>query len=99
MRGPAATQARYFLFFRVGLSFTCKRRFQAPKTQVLEIFENTGFSFTFRRTKTEVFHQDGVMHHILMLRKGVLSYFHRFSVFVWTGENALVEIRVDAVFF
>ena len=30
----------------------------------LEIFKNAGFSFTCRRTKTEVFEYDDVMHHI-----------------------------------
>ena len=85
-------------FLRLSLLFTCKRRFLAPETQVFEIFENASFSFTFRRTKTKVFHDDGVIHHILMLRKGVSSYFHRFSVFMWAGENDSSEIRVDAFF-
>ena len=29
----------------------------------------------------------------------MLSYFHRFSVFVWTGENYSNALRVDAYFF
>ena len=29
----------------------------------------------------------------------MLSHFHRFSVFVWTGENDLNTPRVDAYFF
>ena len=29
----------------------------------------------------------------------MLSYFHRFSVFVWTGENDSNTLRVDAYFF
>ena len=31
----------------------------------LKIFENTGFSFTCGRTKTEVFENDDVIHHLL----------------------------------
>ena len=45
-------------------------------------FEYVYFSFTCERTKTVVFEYHGVLHHIprelCMLRKGVLSYFHRF---------------------
>ena len=29
----------------------------------------------------------------------MLSYFHRFSVFVWTSENDSNTLRVDAYFF
>ena len=29
----------------------------------------------------------------------MLSYFHRFSVFMWTGENDSNMLRVDGYFF
>lgn len=29
----------------------------------------------------------------------MLSYFHRFSVFVWMGESDLNTLRVDAYFY
>ena len=29
----------------------------------------------------------------------MLSYFHRFNVFLWTGENDSNTLRVDAYFF
>ena len=30
--------------------------------------------------------------------RGMLSYFHRFSGFMWTGENDSNTLRVDAYF-
>ena len=51
----------------------------------VETFENAGFSTTCRRTKTEVFQYDDVIHHntttsITHALWGLLWYFHRFSV-------------------
>ena len=44
-----------------------KRIFSKTLSRVeVEIFENAGFSFTFGRTKPEVFEYDGVIHHILL---------------------------------
>ena len=55
----------------------------------MEIVENASFSFTNRRTKTDVF--DHKAH-------GMLAYFHRSSVFVWTGENDSNTLRAAAYF-
>ena len=56
-----------------------------------EIFENAGFSFTCGRTKTEIFgkrwcHTSFTTSNTHALW-GMLSYFHRFSVLVWTGQG------------
>ena len=79
-----------------------KRRFQVTNNVGQNApqrgdFENAGFSFSCEQTKTEVFEYDDVIHHIpLALR--MLSYFHRFSAFVWTGENDSNTLRVDGYF-
>ena len=70
----------------------------------VEIFENTGFLTTCRRTKTEVFQYDDVIHHntttsITHALWGLLWYFHRFSVFWWTDQNVSNTLRVDVNFF
>ena len=66
----------------------------------MEIFENAGFSFTYGRTKTEVFEYDDVVHHTLlalrMLRK---RCYVLLSVFVWTAESDSNTLRVVAYFF
>ena len=50
----------------------------------------------------EVFKYVDVIHHytssMTHAPKGMLSYFHCFSFFVWTGENDLNMLRVDAYF-
>ena len=50
-------------------------------------FENAGLSFSCGRKKTEVFEYDDVIHHTAHALYGMLSFFHCFSVSVWTGEN------------
>ena len=70
----------------------------------VEIFENAGFSTTCRRTKTEVFQYDDVIHHNTTISFThalwrLLWYFHRFSVFSWTGQKGSNTLRVDANFF
>ena len=65
-----------------------KRRFSKRALRV-KIVENASFSFTNERTKTDVF--DRKAH-------GMLAYFHRSSVFVWTGENDSNTLRGDAYF-
>ena len=67
-----------------------------------EMFENACFLFTCGWTKTKVFEFDDVIHRILpALRMGAerdAIYFHRFSVFVWTGENDSNTLSADAYF-
>lgn len=95
-------------YLQFGLPSTRIQWKQSPKTHLFKntlqsrVFENTGFSFTCGQTKMEVFKYVDVIHHILLAMthapKGMLSYFHRFSFFVWTGENDLNTLRVDAYF-
>ena len=89
-----------------------KRRFRAPKMQVfykgprVQILENAGFSVTSGRTKTMMscIRTTSITHALYQM----LSYFHRFSVFMWTNEYAIcgrvflkterkknIRIRVD----
>ena len=67
-----------------------------------EIFENACFLFTCGWTKTKVFDHTSYIHLILpALRMGAerdAIYFHRFSVFVWTGKNDSNTVSVDAYF-
>ena len=63
-----------------------------------EILKNAGFSFTCGRTQTEVFEYDDVIHYILLPSGWILSYFHRFSVFMWTGEKDSNTLRWDTYF-
>ena len=67
-----------------------------------EIFENACFLFTCGWTKAKVFEFDEVIHRILpALRMGAerdAIYFHRFRVFVWTGENDSNTLSADAYF-
>ena len=67
-----------------------------------EIFENACFLFTCGQTKTKIFEFDDIIHRILLAsRMGAVRdaiYFHRFSVFVWTGENDSNTVSVDAYF-
>ena len=65
----------------------------------VEIFVNAGLSFTIGRTKTEDLGKDFVICHILLVLRLfcirddiVLSYFRRFSVFMWTGAKT-IQIR------
>ena len=64
----------------------------------VEILKNAGFSFTRGRTQTEVFEYDDVIHYILLASRWMLSYFHRFSVFKWKGENDSNTLRSDSYF-
>ena len=71
----------------------------------MEIFENAGFSFTCRRTKTEVFESDDVIYHILhvlashILFKGCYHTSIDLGFFAWTSENYSNTLHVDAYFF
>ena len=70
-----------------------KRRFRAPKMLVfykgprVQILENAGFSVTSGRTKTMM----SCIRTTSITRAPyqMLSYFHRFSVFMWTNEYAI----------
>ena len=96
-------------YLQFGLPSTRIQWKQSPKTHLFKntlqsrVFENAGFSFTCGQTKMEVFKYVDVIHHILlawrMLRKGCsrISIVSAFSV-VWTGENDLNMLRVDAYF-
>ena len=53
------------------------RTFPVNLVTKTHLFKNAGLSFTYGRTKTEVFEYDDVMHHILV----------RISIALWTGEN------------
>ena len=80
-----------------------KHIFSKTLSRVGPVFENAGFSFTCGQTKMEVFKYVDVIHHIYTSSmthapKGMVSYFHRFSFFVWTGEKDLNMLRVDAYF-
>ena len=69
----------------------------------VEIFENVGFSFTCGRTKTASNSEyDDVIHHILQHNACSiikLWYFHRFNVFLWTGDYYSNMLRVVAYLF
>lgn len=68
------------------------------KCSRVEIFVNTGFSFTCnvdgRRRK---FSNTMMSRHQTLLAWRMLSYFHRFCLFVWTGENDSKTLRVDDI--
>ena len=95
-------------YLQFGLPSTRIQWKQSPKTHLFKntllsrVFENAGFSFTCGQTKMEVFKYVDVIHHYTSSMthgpKGMLSYFHCFSFFVWTGENDLNMLRVDAYF-
>ena len=95
-------------YLQFGLPSTRIQWKQSPKTHLFKntlqsrVFENAGFSFTCGQTKMEVFKYVDVIHHytssMTHASKGMLSYFHRLSFFVWTGENDLNMLRVDAYF-
>ena len=95
-------------YLQFGLPSTRIQWKQSPKTHLFKntlqsrVFENAGFSFTCGQTKMEVFKYVDVIHHytssMTHAPKGMLSYFHCFSFFVWTGENDLNMLRVDAYF-
>ena len=56
-----------------------KRIFSKTLSRV-EIFENAGFSFTFGRTKPEVFEYDDVIHHILLAWRMYRKWCYRISI-------------------
>ena len=84
---------RRFFFLRFNIPSMRKLRFRAPKMQVfykgprVQILENAGFSVTSRRTKTMM----SCIRTTSITRAPyqMLSYFHRFSVFMWTNEYAI----------
>ena len=59
-------------------------------------------SFTERvADEKKVFEYDYVIHHLIHYAcsfKGCYRISHRFSVFVWSGENDSYSLRVDAYF-
>ena len=63
----------------------------------MERFRNVRLSFTFGRTKTEVFEYANVIHYILLElhRISIVG----FSVFMWTGEIDLSTLHADVYFF
>ena len=76
----------------------------------MEVFENAVFAFTCGRVKTEVFENDDAtgacdrLDDLILLDNAhaphrAQSYFLRFCVYVWTGENDSNTLRVDANFF
>ena len=86
-----------------------KRRFSKTLFKV-EVFENAVFAFTCGRVKTEVFENDDLigacdrLNDLILLdnvhaRHRALSYFLRFCVYEWTGENDSNTLRVDVNFF
>ena len=75
-----------------------------------EVFENAVFAFTCGGVKTEVFENDDAigacdrLDDLILLDNAhaphrALSYFLRFCVYMWTGENDSNTLRVDANFF
>ena len=42
-----------------------RKRIFSKALSTVKIFDNTGFSFTFARTKTDVFEYDDVMNHLI----------------------------------
>ena len=69
----------------------------------VEIFENAGFSTTCRRTKTEVFQYDDVIHHnttsITHALWGLPWYFHRVSVLLVDGPKRFQYATCGREFF
>ena len=91
------------IFKNAVFAFTCGR----VKT---EVFENADLAFTCGRVKTEVFENDDAigacdcLDDLILLDNAhaphrALSYFLRFCVYVWTGENDSNTLRVDTIFF
>ena len=91
-------------YLQFGLPSTRIQWEQSPKTHLFKntlqsrVFENAGFSFTwtdknggFQICWCHTSYTSSMMH----APKGMLLYFHRFSFFVWTGENDLNMLRVD----
>ena len=64
----------------------------------VEIFENAGFSFSRARTKREVFECNDVIHRTAHALRGIKSYFHRFSVFMWTRETIRIHYVRTRIF-
>ena len=87
-------------FFFSGLAIRWKRSHISKTLSRVEIFENAGFSFIYGRSKREVLENDDVINHMTLRIThalwGMLSYFYRFSVFVWTGENHSNTLHMDA---
>ena len=57
----------------------------------VEIFENAGFSFSRGRTKIQRCHTANAL-------RGIKSCFHRFSVFMWTGETIRISYVRTRIF-
>ena len=65
-----------------------KRRFSKRALRV-EIVENASFPFMGGRTKTDAFDHPAY---------GMLAYFHRFSVFVWTAKTIQIHYAWTFIF-
>lgn len=63
-----------------------KYRFLKAMLRV-EIWENVGPSFSFEKTKTEVFRYDDVIHHTANVLQGMLFYLRGFSIYVWMADS------------
>ena len=64
----------------------------------VEIFENTGFSFTCGRTKTEIFENDDAIHHLLLVLRMLCKGCYRISIVLsfWSGRaKDSYTLRVD----
>ena len=71
------------------------------KTPAFRVFvyvwtdENGGFSNTMMSYIKKLHLTTSLYHSITHAQQGMLSYFHRFSNLVWTGENDSNTPRVD----
>ena len=87
-------------FFCFSLLSTRKRRFREPETTFF--FRTSGSRLRLDGRKRRLLNT--VMSYILLsLRmpcfKGMLSYFHRFSFFIWKGKNDSNTLPLDACVF
>ena len=67
----------------------------------MEIFENAGFSFTCRPTKTEFFENDDATHHLLLVLRMLCEKYYRISIVLafWCGRaKDSNTLRVDVYF-
>ena len=71
-----------------------KYRFLKAMLRV-EIWENVGSSFSFEKTKMEVFRYDDVIHHTAHVLQGMLLYLGGFSIYVWMANSNSNTLYVD----
>ena len=71
-----------------------KYRFLKAMLRV-EIWENVGSSFSFEKTKTEVFRYDDVIHHTANVLQGMLLNLRGFSIYVWMAHSNSNTLYVD----